>query len=295
MNSRGGELEAQFSIGDEFGLFAEFYQPIDFADRYYVFANAQISKLNNNLIAKDGSGEILSQARISGNGFQLGVGRNFGQWGSLRIGLQKTYSKIRGRIGVPSDTVIKADATTFTASFEVDTLDNVRFPHSGLVFGVDYNNSLALLGGDDRVDNVVASVYKPYTWGNNTLGLSLALGTSFNGTPDEIDLFPLGGFLNLTAFAPGQLMGNHGGAAGLIYYRRVGGGLGYLTQSPLYVGGLIETGNLWNDTSDISLGDLKWSTSVFLGADTFIGPVYLGGGIGSKGEKAAFLYVGQLF
>lgn len=87
---------------------------------------------------------------------------------------------------------------------------------------------------------------------------------TFNGEPDETDLFPLGG-------------------------------LGYLTQTPLYLGASFETGNVWNDRSDIILGDLKWSSSLFVGADTLIGPVYLGGGIGSKGEAAAFLYIGQLF
>ena len=295
MNSRGGELEAQVIVGDNLGLFTEFYQPLDFTDRYYVFANGGANKFNRNILSADGKGELLSQVRISSASFLLGAGRNFGQWGTARIGLQRSFSKIRGRIGLPSSTVTPADSTTLAASFEIDTLDNPRFPHEGLAFETTYSNGLSFLGGDNKVDSLLVSAYAPFSWGKNTLGLAFNAATTFNGRPDETNLFQLGGFLSLAAFAPGQLTGNHGGNLSAVYYRRVGGGLGYLTQTPLYLGASIETGNLWNDTSDISLDDLKWSSSLFVGADTLIGPIYLGGSIGSKGETAAFLFIGQLF
>ncbi len=295
VNSHGGELAAQFVIGDRFSLFTEFYQPLDYTDRFFLFANAEASKSNNNIIAGDGSGDLLAQARVSGVNFQVGGGRNFGNWGSARISLQRTFSRINRRIGLPGLTGISVDSTTLNLGFEVDTLDNPRFPHEGLALEVGYRNSLGWFGGDSRVDNLQFGVYKPISWGKNTIGLTGNFGTSFNGTPNETDVFPVGGFLSLTAFAPGQLSGNHGGTAGLIYYRRVAGGPKYLTQTPLYLGATIEAGNVWNDASDISLGDLKWSSSLFVGADTIIGPIYLGGGIGSGGEAAAFLFIGQLF
>ncbi|WP_262693703.1 patatin-like phospholipase family protein [Kordiimonas aquimaris] len=295
LNSRGGEFAARATIGDQLGLFTEIYQPLDFNDRFYVFANADVTELNQNISANDGTDALLGQARVTGATFQLGAGRNFGVWGTLRAGLQRNYSRIRGRIGLPRDVIVKVDSSRFVAEFEIDTLDNPRFPHEGLGFEIGYGNDLSLLGGDGQVDNLQVGFYKPFSWGDNTLGINFLAATTFNGTPDETDLISLGGFTNLTAFAPGQLSGNHGGVLSAVYYRKVGGGLGYLAQTPLYVGATLETGNVWNDTSDISLGDLKWSSSLFVGADTLIGPIYLGGGIGSRGEAAAFLFIGQLF
>lgn len=295
INSRGGELAVQFVIGEEFSLFTELYQPLDYTDRFFVFANTTAGKLNRNIIAADGSGDLLSEVRVSTANFQLGGGINFSNWGSARVSLQRTFNKINGRIGPQGARGVSVDSTTLNAGFEVDTLDNPRFPHEGLALEFGYRNSLGLLGGDSRVDNLQLGLYKPMSWGDNTLGLVGNFATSFNGTPNETDVFPLGGFLSLTAFAPGQLSGNHGGSVGMIYYRKVSGGPGYLTQTPIYVGANFETGNVWNDASDISLSDLKWSTSLFVGADTLIGPIYLGGGIGSGGEAAAFLFIGQLF
>ena len=154
---------------------------------------------------------------------------------------------------------------------------------------------MSWLNGDGRVDTVRLGAYHPFSWVKNTLGVNYQIGTSFNGTPDEADLFQLGGFLNLSAYAPGQLSGSHGGTVGLIYYRRIAGGLRYLTQTPIYLGAVLEAGNAWNRRSDASLDDLHYSAGLFFGADTFLGPVYLGYAIGDDDQSAAFLYIGQLF
>lgn len=293
LNSRGGEWKALFKVGDEFGLSTEFYQPVDFAERYYVFANTTGRKINRNII--DSSSKILSQVRISEVLLQTGVGRNFGEWGTLRAGLQRSFGNIRGRIGFPEDLKLSFDQTTLVAGFEIDTLDNIAFPHSGITLDFVYQNNLPWLSGNGRIDNILVSGYKPFSWGQNTIGLNFQFGTSFGGTPDETDLFPLGGFLSLTAYSPGQLTGNHGGSVGAIFYRRVAGGPGYLAQTPLYIGGLLEAGNVWNRSSEMRLDDLRWSSSVFVGADTLIGPIYLGFALGDGGQTSAFLFVGQLF
>ena len=98
----------------------------------------------------------------------------------------------------------------------------------------------------------------------------------------------------MTAYQFGQLSGNHGGNIGAMYYYRLGG-LKLLTQTPFYLGGLLEVGNAWNQRSDMSFDDLHSSASIFIGTDTFLGPVYLRYGVGDDGHSAAFLYIGELF
>ena len=293
MNSRGGEWKTLIALGAQTGISTEFYQPIDYAERFYLFTKAQAHQVNRNII--DNQGILLSQVRISAVSMQLGGGFNFGEWGTFRTGFQREFGKVRGRIGFPESNSFKFDQTTFIASISVDTLDNIEFPHSGVALDAVYTNNLTWLNGDGRVDSILIGAYVPFSWGRNTLGLNANFGTSFNGTPDETDLFPLGGFMRLTAFTPGQITGNHGGTAAMVYYRRVAGGLRYLTNTPIYIGGSIEAGNVWNDRADMSFGDLRWSSSLFLGADTLLGPVYLGAAVGTSGQTSAFLFVGQLF
>ena len=101
--------------------------------------------------------------------------------------------------------------------------------------------------------------------------------------------------MGLSAYSPHQITGNHGGVVSGIYYNKISGGLGYLTKTPLYIGGTVEAGNLWNESSQISLSDLRWSSSLFVGAETLIGPVYFGGAYGSEGQTSVFLFLGQTF
>tara|TARA_R110002096_G_scaffold426421_1_gene636217 strand:- start:107915 stop:110104 length:2190 start_codon:yes stop_codon:yes gene_type:complete len=295
INSLGGEWQALFKVGQEFSLFTEFYQPIDFKENFYIYTNAGGYKVNQNILSDSGDGTILGQVRVSQLAFQVGAGRNLGRWGTIRAGLQRSYGNFNRRIGFPTVGKVSFDQTKFVADLLVDTLDNAQFPTSGLAFEVNYENALSWLGGDSGVDTFVVGGYKPFTWGKNTLGFQSVFATTYNGRPDETNLFPLGGFMNLTAFAPGQLTGNHGGVLTAIYYRRISGGRQYLTEMPIYVGGTVEAGNVWNRWEDASFSDLKWSSSLFVGIDTVLGPIYLGMGLGSNGATATFLNIGQLF
>jgi len=295
INSYGGEWQTLFKLGQEFSLFTEFYQPIDYKEKYYLFANAGGGKTNRNLLSDNGDGTILGQVRISEFGTQIGAGRNFGRWGTFRAGIRKTFGNVKGRIGFPPIPKVSYDRTKFVSEIYIDTLDNTQFPTSGAVVELVSENSLSWLGGDSGADTVEFGGYFPFSWGKNTIGLRPMFATSYNGNPNETNLFPLGGFMRLTAFAPGQLTGNHGGLLTAIYYRRISGGPQYLTKTPIYLGGTVEAGNVWNRWEDVSLTDLRWSSSVFVGIDTILGPTYLGIGLGSDGATAAFLNIGQIF
>ncbi len=293
VNSIGGEWRVLINLGDTIGLSSEFYQPLGPTDRYFAYANVAGRKFNANII--DRNGRFLDQVRVSEAALQTGAGLNFGQWGSARLGLERAYGGVKGRIGFPSDFSNSFDSTSLAASFEVDTLDSVLFPRYGMTLEIDYENGLSELGGDTRVDTFLIGSYVPKTWGRNTVGVISRFATSFNGTPNETNLFPLGGFLRLAAYTPGQLTGNHGGTLGAVYYRRIAGGPRYLAQTPIYVGAVMETGNVWNRREDMSLNDLRWSSTLFVGADSPVGPLYLGGAIGDGGQASAFLFIGQLF
>jgi len=87
------------------------------------------------------------------------------------------------------------------------------------------------------------------------------------------------------------LSGQQVGLATLAFYRRI-------VDSkflPSYVGGSIEYGNAWQDSSDISFSSGVLNGSVFLGADTPIGPLYLGIGFAEGGLGTLFLHLGPAF
>ena len=91
------------------------------------------------------------------------------------------------------------------------------------------------------------------------------------------------------------LTGTQYGIARTIFFRRISrGGTGFL-EFPAYLGFSLEAGNVWQTRDDVDFGDLETAGSIFLGADSPFGPIYLAAGLASGGETAFYLYLGKTF
>jgi NTE family protein len=103
--------------------------------------------------------------------------------------------------------------------------------------------------------------------------------------------YTLGGFQNLSGYKPGQIEGNYLLFGRLSYYYR-------LTAQPVltrgfFVGGTLEAGNAWDQRAEMKLGDLRHSGTIFLGADTVLGPLYLGLYYAPSGSSGVYLLLGR--
>ncbi|MDP1792219.1 MAG: patatin, partial [Methylibium sp.] len=60
-----------------------------------------------------------------------------------------------------------------------------------------------------------------------------------------------------------------------------------------FAGFSLEAGNAWAERRQMSLGDLRTGMSAFLGADTGLGPLYVGVAYAPRGETALYLLLGR--
>jgi NTE family protein len=151
------------------------------------------------------------------------------------------------------------------------------------------------MGADRESDTVEVNGLIARSIGKNTFIFSADAGSTLNDLASTQDFFELGGFLNLSGLRASELSGPHFGIARFIYYRQVGrGGTGVL-EVPLYAGFSFEAGNVWQLRDQISFDSLRKDMSLFMGADTFLGPVYLGAGVDQEGSSAFYLFLGRTF
>jgi NTE family protein len=61
---------------------------------------------------------------------------------------------------------------------------------------------------------------------------------------------------------------------------------------PVYLGASLEAGNAWSSSDDIGFDSLLTNGSVFIGMDTYFGPVYLAAGFAEGGRTNFYLFVG---
>ena len=134
---------------------------------------------------------------------------------------------------------------------------------------------------------------KPISWNRNTLLLSGSAGLTSQGDGRSLGDFRLGGFLQLSGLDDNQLIGRHKLLGRGIFYHRLSE-RAPIVDFPIYLGGSIEVGNTWDDLGDVSFGNLRTAGSLFMGADTPLGPFILAGGL-SRGNGALYLILGRVF
>ena len=61
------------------------------------------------------------------------------------------------------------------------------------------------------------------------------------------------------------------------------------------MGASLERGNIWDRSGAIELGDMLNAGSVYVGSDTFLGPVYLAYGQAQGGADSFYLFFGNTF
>ena len=57
----------------------------------------------------------------------------------------------------------------------------------------------------------------------------------------------------------------------------------------------VEAGNVWQSRGAMRFGTTRKDASVFLGLDTFLGPVYIATGYDDHGYDAFYLFLGRTF
>ncbi len=64
---------------------------------------------------------------------------------------------------------------------------------------------------------------------------------------------------------------------------------------PTYIGASFEVGNVWDNKDDISFDSTITAGSVYLGLDTFVGPLYFAYGQAEGGRSSLYVFLGRIF
>jgi NTE family protein len=295
MNSLGAEWMTDVQIGYDPKIYSEFYQPLDTSRSWFVAPSARIEARDLPVYSKDV--EIADYRAREAEG-DFDVGSELGNWGEIRVGFHRLNGETHERYGDPDLVVRTYNNGEYFFKFSYDRLDNVDFPRDGQTFSMQWDAYRTNLGSDFAFDKVQADWLMARSYERNTIVLWASAGETVDGnikSTDLQDFYSLGGFLSLSGLAPLALTGPNYAIARAIYFRKIGrGGEGFL-QFPAYIGASFEVGNTWDRRGEISFGSARKDASLFLGFDTFLGPLYVGTGYDSSGNSALFLFLGRTF
>jgi NTE family protein len=291
----GGEWVWDLQAGSSPHIYTELYLPFEQTSAYFVDPHTEFDDVNVPLV--DSNENRLAEFRV--HTFRTGVdfGRELENIGELRFGAFHEQGGTSVLVGEPAPQTF-FNANGYFARFSLDQLDDVRFPHNGQLASIEWNSERYHQVGDDKpFDRLSVNWLAAGTFGRETAIFWASGGATFNQTnpADVRTQYPLGGLFNLSGIAADSLAGPQFAIARVLLYRKIGRGGDGPFDFPTYVGVSFEAGNVYKKLGDINFGSTRKDASIFLGIDTFLGPVYLATGYEEHGRQAFYLFLGRTF
>jgi len=292
LSDQGAELKLRIGLGEVEEAFAEYYRPFGRSGRHALSTYAKYRATDLDLALMGGG--ALAEFRYS-------------QWlGGLRWAysphpdwevaafLERGQERLRLDVGNPSELGnYRADMGSIGWQLRHDSIDSSAFPSRGQRLSLTRQHYLDSLGTDDSAAVTRLQWDGAWSQGSNRW-LGGVRASSAHGGDDVLATYGfLGGLGNLSGYPEEAIFAPQTALARVVYYRRVAHADSLLTI-PLYVGGSLEWGGFWRSRSQVDIDGMQSAGSLFVGADTFLGPVFLGYGRAQGGHDSFYLTFGSL-
>lgn len=288
LDERGSEFRAMVQAGESPGLLVEYFKPLDDKLRYSFRPSA--SFFRRPLYVYDDLGDAIAELKVQQTGAGIALTREFGRYARATIGYSRYSGDLDIVVGNPDIKPFPFDSGEVFTELQLDRLDNRYLPTRGVYSSLRYTISDEKLGADLDFNQLELSLFGSHTFGRHNVLFGALYDTSLDDNIPIYAYFTGGGFMKMSGYEPGSLLGSHFGMVAAGYrYQVVQSGL-----LPGFVGATLEYGNAAENRKDI-FADGKINGSVYFAYQSPLGPVYLGVGWSEERSALIFLRLGSIF
>ena len=287
LNALGAEWRNDFQFGHRDRFSSEYYQPISFVSGAFV---APRIDLENTPIVYYLDGNRIGDYRVAHERIHLDVGLQ-NKYGEARIGLFGGHLSTDGDFGVFTD-IPDYDRRQigYTARFVFDQIDSPRFGRNGVFAELRSFGTVNGWGSDDDYNKTELLLLAAKTFDRHALQITGYYGDSLQGDLEAYDPFLLGGFLRGSGYRMDELLGNQVALVRGIYSYQIAA-LPAVLGRGIFVGASIEGTQAAMGVDPATDKKVRPSASIFVGADTFLGPAYLAWGHAFSDDDPNALYL----
>jgi len=289
LNQLGAEWTTQVQIGQNTYLSTEWYQPVEASGRWFVAPYASVGQQTRSIFTGD---EKVAEYLVKSAQVGLSGGAVLGTWGQFGIGPVWTHVNASVDTGPSVLPSISENTSGIRARLFVDQVDHAWFPNDGIAGTGSAYAALTSLGSARSYQRLEGNLRWAKSWGSHIVQAGLSGGTDLGSDMPAYESFTLGGPLHLSGYRINQFAGRQFAYGRLMYYNRVFP-LPDLLGSGIYAGASVEVGRISNRFDDLASPGTLWSGSLFLGADTFVGPAYIGVGAAPAGNWSLYMLLGS--
>ncbi len=168
LNRLGAEWRNDFKLGINKGISSEFYQPLDYAGRYFIAPEYRYDET----FSFEFFGDISGKYQIKIAQFRLGAGMQFGRFGQIMAGVAGANARIKPIIGPNNLPEFKIRDGWLYTTFLWDQIDNTNFPKRGESLEMVYVSTKDFMDSDWIYDLLRIGVLKPVSTDSNTVWFS---------------------------------------------------------------------------------------------------------------------------
>ncbi len=289
LNALGGEWRIELTLGSRQGFLSEFYQPLDSGGVLFLAPRVEYRSDLEDIYQDDARIAEYDVRTVEG---RLDFGVQLRRYAELRIGPAWGTGKATVETGATDLEEYDEDYAGWRAGLIVDRQDRTVFAREGYYLEVAAVSARKDLGGDADFDKLSGVLRHYQSFGDHTFTIGLQGGTGFGDELPTYAQFTLGGPFGFAGLAEGQFRGSYQGLASLGYSYR-------LLQLPsqlgkgVYAMTRLDVGNVWAEEFDAD--DVRTGGLLGLGADTSMGPLYLGYGAAEGGYDRFYVSMGTVF
>ena len=283
MNRLGGELLLHGQFGNTSEAGAQWYQPLEAEQRAFFGTSIAHRRNRADLYEND---VRIAQYSLQTTTTEWHTGLNIGTLGQLRLGWRDQRRTGKVETGTPAVSGERLKNRGWALGLDFDQLDRLYIPTSGWAMKVD------LIEPSNReYTRLNLSAQAAKRVGQWVLGARATYTGASRGRLPTADAATLGGFMNLSAYAPGQLFGDD------IHYshvraERIVGTLPLGLRGDMRMGLALESGRVGVPYSETARTGVLHSATLYVGGETPLGPVYIGLAQGKVGLSKIYLFLG---
>ncbi|MCP5429443.1 MAG: hypothetical protein H6962_04190 [Chromatiaceae bacterium] len=220
----------------------------------------------------------------------------------LDFGVQNKYGEVRigafaGQLHAEEDFGLfpfvpdfDLNQVGYNVQITFDQIDSPSFGRNGVLAQFSSFGTVEEWGSEDDYNKTELFLLGAKSVGDHAIQLAGYLGDSLYGDLPNYDPLLLGGFLRGSGYRMDELLGNNVAMARAVYSYKVAALPPPLGRG-VYVGASLEATQASLGIDLKSDKEIRPSASVFVGADTFLGPAYLAFGHAFSDDNPNAVYI----
>ncbi|QDQ28156.1 hypothetical protein FNU76_18395 [Chitinimonas arctica] len=286
LNALGGEWKTRAFIGKSRGMNTSIYQPLTRDGELFVSLEGSFG---NDSFPIHLNSQRVAEYRLDRRSLRLDIGSLWGRWGEFRLGVAHGRARLSRSTGDPAMPEGAFEEGGVNLSLAYDQLDSAQYPRTGRYARLGLYRGMTGLGSGSDYYRGSIELKQAAQFGN----WSVLLGGQYDASQDApIHVLPTaGGLFRLSSYGLDGIRAARIGRVQLRVSKDVAR-LAPLFGTAGFWGVSLEAAKIWEpiDASLLRPG-LRYSSAVFVGSDTRLGPAYFGVAYGDNKRGRVYLSI----